>query len=105
MEKALRLTEKPHCVNFRVFDGQVAPPKKQVEAANAEEQQQLDPLVGIEMRKLNHFINMPFANCFCVLEYSKLKICETYLPFVYVNTIKTFLSLQVHCLRSLERRL
>ena len=29
------------------------------------------------MRKLNHFINKPFANGFCVLEYSKLKMYET----------------------------
>ena len=34
---------------------------------------------GIEMRKLNHFINKPFANGFCVLEYSKLKMYGTYL--------------------------
>ena len=26
MKKALKLAEKPHCVDFRVFDGQVAPP-------------------------------------------------------------------------------
>ena len=53
MEKARRLAEKPHCVNFCLFDGQVAPPKEQVEAAAAEEQQQQEALVGIEMRKLN----------------------------------------------------
>ena len=74
MQKARRLAEKPHCVDFRVFDGQVAPPEEQVEAAVAEEQQQQEALVGIEMRKLNHFINKPFANGFCVLEYSKLKM-------------------------------
>ena len=28
MEKAWRLAEKPHCVDFRVFDGKVAPPKE-----------------------------------------------------------------------------
>ena len=69
MEKARRLAKMPHCVDFHVFDGQVGPPKKQVETAAAEEQ---EALVGIEMRKLNHFINKPFANGFCVLEYSKL---------------------------------
>ena len=74
------MAEKPHCVDFRVFDGQVAQPEEQVEAAVAEEQQQQEPLVGIEMRKLNHVINKPFANGFCVLEYSKLKMYGTYLP-------------------------
>ena len=77
MEKAWRLAEKPHCVDFRVFDNQVAPPEEQLEAVGSEEQQQQEALVGIEMRKLNHFINKPFANGFCVLEYSKLKMYET----------------------------
>ena len=81
MEKARRLTEKPHCVDFRVFDGQVALPDEQVEAAVADEQQQQEALVGIEMRKLNHFINKPFANGFCILEYSKLKMYQSYLFF------------------------
>ena len=79
MEKARKLAEKPHSVDFRVFDGHVAQPEEHVEAAVAEEQQQQEALVGIEMRKLNHFINKPFANGFCVLEYSKLKMYETYL--------------------------
>ena len=30
MEKTRRLAGKPHCVDFRVFDGQVAPPEEQV---------------------------------------------------------------------------
>ena len=30
MVKARWLAEKPHCVDFRVFDGQVAPPEEQV---------------------------------------------------------------------------
>ena len=34
-------------------------------------------LIGIELRKLYHFINKPFANGFCVLEWSKLKIYDT----------------------------
>ena len=74
MEKARKLAEKPHCVDFRVFDGQMAQQEEQVEAAVADEQQQQEALVGIEMRKLNHFINKPFANGFRVLEYSKLKM-------------------------------
>ena len=74
MEKARRLAEKPHCVNFRVFAGQVAAPEEQVEAAAVEEQRQQEALVGIKMRKLHHFIIKPFANGFCVLEYSKLKM-------------------------------
>ena len=35
MQKARRLAEKPHCVDFRVFDGQVAQPEKQIEVADA----------------------------------------------------------------------
>ena len=80
MDKARTLAEKPHCVNFRVFDGQVAPPEEQVEAAVAEEQQRQEALVGIEMRIFNHFISKPFANGFCVLEYSKIKMYVTFLP-------------------------
>ena len=63
-----------------MFDGQVAPPEEQIEAAAAEEQQLQEALVGIEMRKLNHFINKPLANGVCVLEYSKLKMYETFIP-------------------------
>ena len=76
MEKARKLAEMQHCVDFRVFDGHVAPPDEQAENAVAEEQRQQEALVGIEMRKLNHFINKPFANEFCMLEYSKLKMYE-----------------------------
>ena len=54
-------------MDFRVFDGHVAPPEKQVKPAVAEEQQRQEALMGIEMRKLNHIINKPFANGFCVL--------------------------------------
>ena len=93
MEKARKLTEKQHCIDFRVFDGQVAPPEKQVEAAAAEEQQQQEALVGIEMCNLYHFINKPFANGFFVLVCSKLK-CMRFVYFcLYLNTIKTFVSL------------
>ena len=38
MEKARKLAEKPHCVNFRMFDGHVAPPEEQIEAAATKEQ-------------------------------------------------------------------
>ena len=79
MEKARRLAENSHCVDFRVFDGQVAPPEKQVEPEGAKDQQLQEALMRIEMRKLNHFITKPFANGFCVLEYSKLKMYVTYL--------------------------
>ena len=68
MEKARRLAEKPHCDDFWVFDGQVTPPEKQLEAAAAEEQRQQEALVASEMRKLNYFINKLFANGFCLLE-------------------------------------
>ena len=76
MEKARKLAEKPHCVDLRVFNGHVAPPDEQVEDAVAKEQRQQETLVGIEMRKLNHFINKPFAHGFRVLKYSKLKMYE-----------------------------
>ena len=66
MEKARKLAKKPHCVDFRVFD-------TNVDEQSVSETQQ-EALVGIEMRKLNHFINKPFANGFCVLEWSKLKM-------------------------------
>ena len=45
------------------------------------------------MRKLNHFINKPFANGFCVLEYSKLKMYQSYLPCFDVNKIITLILL------------
>ena len=45
-EAARKLAEKPHCVDFRIFD---------------------QDLIGIEMRKYCHFINKPFQHGFCVL--------------------------------------
>ena len=77
MEKARKLAEKPHCVNFRVLDGQLAPPKELVEVTVAKKKRQQNALLGIEMQKLNHFINKPFANGFFVLEYSKLLMYYT----------------------------
>ena len=77
MEKARKLAEKPHCVDFRVFDGEL----KQL-PIEIEEQHQA--LVGTKICKLNHFINKPFANGFCVLEWSKLKMYATIL-FITLN--------------------
>ena len=87
MEKTEKLAEKPYCIDFRVFDRNVAPPDEQVQAAAGEEQHQQEALVGVEMRKLNHFINKPFANGFCVLEYSKLKMYEMYIAALYLIII------------------
>ena len=55
----------------------MAPPKEQVEAVAAEELQQHEALVWIELLTLNHFFYKPFANGFCVLEYSTLKMYQT----------------------------
>ena len=87
MEKARKMAEKPHCVGFLVFDGQLVPPEKQVESAVADEQRQQEALVGIEMQQLNHFIKRLFVNGFCVLEYSKLKMYYTCLLFELRNII------------------
>ena len=84
MEKALKLAERPYCLDVRVFDGRVALPDKEIEVAAAEEQQQQEALVGIDMRKLNHLITKPFANGFCVLKYSKLKMYELYITALYL---------------------
>ena len=54
---ARRLSEKPHCVDFRLFGNY---------------------LIGFEMRKLRHVINKPFQIGFSVLEWSKLKIAQFY---------------------------
>ena len=47
MEKARKLTEKPHCVVFRVFDGQLAPTEEQMEIVVAEEEQQQKALLEL----------------------------------------------------------
>ena len=93
MKKARKLAEKLLCVDFRVFNGKVAPPEEQVEAAAAEEQQLQQALMGIEMRKLNHFINKPFGNGFCVLEYSKLKMYENFYFLLDLTAIKLYVSI------------
>ena len=77
MEKARKLAEKPHCVDFRVFDGNV---NRQLN----EKDEQNEALIGIEMRKLNHFSNKSFANGFCVLEWSKLKM-YSYIIFIILK--------------------
>ena len=56
-DKARLLAEKPHCLDFRVFE---------------------ENLIGVEMRKLRHSINKPFQHGFCVLEWSKLKMYKFY---------------------------
>ena len=56
-DKALQLAEKPHCLDFRIFE---------------------ENLIGVEMRKLRHVINKPFQHGFCVLEWSKLKMYTFY---------------------------
>ena len=85
MEKARKLAVKRHCVDFRVFTCQLAPLEEQVEVAVAVEQRQQEALVGIEMRKLNHFTIKPLANGFCVIKYSKLKMYYIFLLFVLRN--------------------
>ena len=57
MEKAKKLSEKPHCIDWRAFD---------------------EHLIGIEMRKLQANINKPFQHGFSVLEWSKLKMYQFY---------------------------
>ena len=55
--KARRLAEKPHCIQFRVFE---------------------ENLIGVEMRKVNQVINKPFQVGFAILEWSKLLMYRTY---------------------------
>lgn len=66
-----------HCVDFWVFDGQVAPPERQVKAVVAIKQQQHKTLITIEMHKLNNLITKPFANGFYVSLYKTLKMFVT----------------------------
>ena len=47
IKKARKLAEKPHCVDFLVFDGHVALPDEQVKDAAAEKQREQEALVGI----------------------------------------------------------
>ena len=67
-EEARKLAEKPHYVDFRVFD---------------------QDFIGIEMRKCHHFINKPFQHGFCVLEWSKYKMYTFYVKLkdVFVERV------------------
>ena len=67
-----------------MYDNHVAPFNKQVKAADAEVQQQKELLMGVKMRKLNHFINKPFANAFCVVKYSQLKMYVIVIKYNYI---------------------
>ena len=60
MEKARQLAAKPHCIDFRVLNKQ---------------------LIGVEMRKIGHFINKLFQHRFSVLEWSKYKMYSFYALF------------------------
>ena len=85
MAKACRLTKKIHCVDFSVYDGQVAHTEKQIDTETSEKEQQQKALLGIGMRKLNHFIYKTFAIGFCVLKYSKKKMYETCLLLTWLD--------------------
>ena len=79
MEKARRLAEKQHCVDFRVFDNQMATPKEQVVAADAEDQQQQEALVRIEMRKLNDFIKKLLCQWLLRAKVQQVGMYETFI--------------------------
>ena len=51
------MAEKPHCINFRLFN---------------------PDLVSVESCKVDQVINKPFELGFAVLEYSKLHMYRTY---------------------------
>ena len=55
--KAYRLTEKPHCIDFKIFT---------------------ENLFGVELRKVNQLINKPFQMGFSILEWSKLHMYRAY---------------------------
>ena len=86
--KARQLAEKPHCLDFRIFE---------------------ENLIGVEMRKLHHVINKPFQHGFFVLEWSKLKM-YTYallkyafkdkVRMLYTDTDSLFLQFFVDDLRN-----
>ena len=56
-EKARQLAEKPHCLDFQIFDKN---------------------LIGVKLRKFCYVINKPFQHGFCVIEWSKLKMYTFY---------------------------
>ena len=55
--KTYRLTEKPHCIDIKIFT---------------------ENLFGIELRKVNQLINKPFQMGFSILEWSKLHMYRAY---------------------------
>ena len=55
--KAYRLTEKPHCIDFKIFT---------------------ENMFGVELRKVNQLINKPFQIGFYILEWSKLYMYRAY---------------------------
>ena len=55
--KAYRLTDKPHCIDFKIFT---------------------ENLFGIELTKVNQLINMPFHTGFSILDWSKLHMYRAY---------------------------
>jgi hypothetical protein len=89
MVKAKKLSEKPHCIDWRAFD---------------------ESLIGVEMRKLIANINKPFQHGFSVLEWSKLKMYRFYallkenfkdrLRMLYTDTDSFFLQFFVEDLNT-----
>ena len=55
--KAYRLTEKPHCIEFKIIT---------------------ENPFGVELRKVNQLINKPFQIGFSILEWSKLQMSRAY---------------------------
>ena len=55
--KAYRLTEKPQCIDFKIFT---------------------ENLFGVELRKVNQLINKPFQMGLLILEWSKLHMYRAY---------------------------
>ena len=51
--KAYRVTEKPHCIDFKIFT---------------------ENLFRVELRKVNQLINKAFQMGFSLLEWSKLHV-------------------------------
>ena len=85
LDQARRLAEKPHCIDFRMFD---------------------EHLIGIEMRKIESVINKPFQIGFAILEWSKLLMYRTFaklrdhygdrVRMLYTDTDSLILQFHVH---------
>jgi len=84
-DKARRLAEKPHCMQWCLFD---------------------DDLIGVEMRKIKNTINVPFQVGFAILELSKLHMYRAYaklkdhykenVRLLYTDTDSFILQFKVH---------